>query len=393
MLKKKFMKIIFTSHLTNERNYLIIHYTTDISKITLGLIVNIPRWKRIADAIGADIHAGNLPTGTVLPTETELALQWNVSRMTAHHALHELSLDGLVTRKRRSGTIVADNRKLKTERVAVFLNTHDFLEQQYVCGIRSGLPDEYDLLYCDIRGDSQREAQYLNRMSDSADGIICLPTCDPQNNELISSVISSGVRIVCLDCVPDNVKVDAVISDNYGGTLDALHYLVDRGHRRIAHFTVDRFFNSSLRERNDAYQEVMNETGETDVQRWLRKFPYEMMIHSPGFPIQAVQDALYTLLNQPEPPTALFCAHDYVLSAALQACETLGITIPTDLEIVSFNDCPPLIPYLPGGVHRIIQCASEMGQKAAEHLWHLLHGAEGEPEVIRVAANFISASV
>src|SRR5579859_5451980 len=118
----------------------------------------VPRWKAIADRIVAEIEAGRLSAGDSLPSETELAAQWKVSRMTAHRAMHELQLQGIVTRKRHAGTVVASRRTFRTGRVAVFLNTHDFLEQSYLRGIRSNLPLDADLLFCDIQCDPQREA-------------------------------------------------------------------------------------------------------------------------------------------------------------------------------------------------------------------------------------------
>ncbi|HLV80143.1 MAG TPA: GntR family transcriptional regulator [Chthonomonadaceae bacterium] len=350
-----------------------------------------PHWKKIADSIRADISAGKLSTGEALLSETELAEQWKVSRGTAHRAMHELQRSGLVVRKRRAGTFVAESRKPRLGQIAVLIHTGDFLEQEYLSGIRAGLPDEYDLLFCNVHCDYTREAQTLERLAASTDGILCIPTCDPHNTDQLNALIESGTRIVFLDCMPDGVDADAVLSDNYGGTREALQFLVARGHRRIAHFTVNRMAISSLRERYDAYREVMIEQGATDIYRWVREFPYDVTTRDPVHPSQAIQDALFTLMHSPERPTAIFCAHDYILSAVLQACQTLGLAVPEDLEIVSFNDCPPFVPYLPGNVHRIVQRAHEMGQIAAERLHRRLRGETDPPEIARLAPLFYAA--
>jgi GntR family transcriptional repressor for pyruvate dehydrogenase complex len=50
--------------------------------------------------------SGELPIGTALPPERELALMLRVSRATLREAIHELSLKGLVSRRQGSGTVI-----------------------------------------------------------------------------------------------------------------------------------------------------------------------------------------------------------------------------------------------------------------------------------------------
>ncbi len=56
------------------------------------------RWKKIADAVGAEIESGQLRVGDRLPSESELAARWGVCRMTAHRAMQELQRQGRITR-------------------------------------------------------------------------------------------------------------------------------------------------------------------------------------------------------------------------------------------------------------------------------------------------------
>jgi GntR family transcriptional regulator len=64
------------------------------------------QYRAIADAIGAQIDAGELPPGTRLPTETALAAQFGVHRLTARQAMTELRRTGRVETRQGSGSVV-----------------------------------------------------------------------------------------------------------------------------------------------------------------------------------------------------------------------------------------------------------------------------------------------
>ena len=66
-----------------------------------------PAYKRIQSAILKRIEAGQLKTGDTVDSERELARIHKVSLMTARHALAGLEREGMVERRRGSGTFVA----------------------------------------------------------------------------------------------------------------------------------------------------------------------------------------------------------------------------------------------------------------------------------------------
>ena len=66
-----------------------------------------PAYKRIQLALRRRIETGDLQPGDAVPSERELARAHEVSLMTARHALAEMQREGLVDRRRGSGTFVA----------------------------------------------------------------------------------------------------------------------------------------------------------------------------------------------------------------------------------------------------------------------------------------------
>src|SRR5256885_12502228 len=68
---------------------------------------NTPAYKKIQNVIRKRIEGGHLKIGDAVDSERELARIHSVSLMTARHALAGLEREGVVERRRGSGTFVA----------------------------------------------------------------------------------------------------------------------------------------------------------------------------------------------------------------------------------------------------------------------------------------------
>lgn len=73
------------------------------AKATKGAV---PRYLELAGELREFIMAGRFANGGQFPTETELCKQYSVSRFTVREALRKLQAEGLIARKRGSGTTV-----------------------------------------------------------------------------------------------------------------------------------------------------------------------------------------------------------------------------------------------------------------------------------------------
>ena len=351
---------------------------------------SLPRWREIVIEIEAAIASGELQPGMALPSETQISLDHAVCRMTAHRAMTDLQQRGLVIRKRRVGTVVARPTRARTGHVAVLcFAISDFPSAAYLAGLREGLSRDLGLLLCDTGEDAAREADFLGTMRDQADAIVCLPSAAPENNALLQQILASETPLLCLDRVPADLDANAIVSDNYASTLEAMRRLTARGHRRIAHLTDLRPNVSSTRERLQAHGDALREIGESDPLRWTRFFTAFSVARDLYYPQLAreVHDAILALMHESEPPTALFCLQDAYMAAALEACAKLRIAVPDQLEILAFNDCPPQFLPLPAPVTRIVQQSHRMGAMAGQHITAALRdGATQTPQIIRVPA-------
>src|ERR1044071_8565808 len=67
---------------------------------------------RLRDELLEEMTSSQLPPGTKLPTEGELATRFGVSRATVREAVTSLVEAGYVTRRRGSGSYVAERRRM-----------------------------------------------------------------------------------------------------------------------------------------------------------------------------------------------------------------------------------------------------------------------------------------
>jgi GntR family histidine utilization transcriptional repressor len=65
-------------------------------------------WEDLRAEIGARIRNREWPPGTLIPAEVQLAADYGVARATVNRALQSLAEDGLIERKKRAGTRVAE---------------------------------------------------------------------------------------------------------------------------------------------------------------------------------------------------------------------------------------------------------------------------------------------
>jgi len=65
-----------------------------------------PRYQQLADELRARILSGELAGNASFPTESALCAEYGVSRFTVREALRRLQVEGLIARRRGSGTVV-----------------------------------------------------------------------------------------------------------------------------------------------------------------------------------------------------------------------------------------------------------------------------------------------
>jgi len=347
------------------------------------------RWGTIASSIKGAIRRGDLYAGARIASEKELAVQWDVSPVTVHRALAELQREGWVVRKRKLGTVVADRSARPTAKIGlVFSNPSDLPQGAYAIGIEDSLGEDLRMTALSTDNNPVREAKCLNLAASECSAIICAPTGAPENTALLKKIAAS-MPLLFIDCAPDGIEADSVMTDNIGSMILGLQHLHSVGHSRIAYFMGFPHLISSVKDRYAGYLQFMKkEIGMPDPERWVRRFSNTMPTDQHFDRVEAV---LAELLSEKDPVTAVVCQQDAMMAAVLDACIHLGISVPSELAILSFNDVPAKAQPLARTVHRLVQRPVELGHMAGRAVRLRLDTPDHPIQTIRLLTDFFPA--
>ena len=160
-------------------------------------------------------------------------------------------------------------------------------------------------------------------------GIVAIGYFPPEQIQALETI---SKHLVFLDFSPDEIRYDSVELGYELGIRLALEALTALGHRRLAFAgPADRPYGQLGPE--PRYQAFLQLTAPQP----------QLSCQVVSCPMQgrAIEPNLAELLSHPQDrPTALLCANEEIALAAVRTAEHLGLDIPGDLSVVSFNDTP-----------------------------------------------------
>ncbi|MBZ0282060.1 MAG: LacI family transcriptional regulator [Anaerolineae bacterium] len=121
------------------------------------------------------------------------------------------------------------------------------------------------------------------------------------------------------------------VHQGYGaGAYALMSYLFELGHERIG-FVYGVTITSQGFDRLEAYRQSLEDAG----------LPYdESLVLQCGPLMEDGYQAAVQLLNRPDRPTALLAINDLLGMAVIRAATDLGLSVPGDVSVASFDDIP-----------------------------------------------------
>ncbi|MFM1046103.1 DNA-binding transcriptional regulator CytR [Yersinia enterocolitica] len=159
------------------------------------------------------------------------------------------------------------------------------------------------------------------------------------------------------------LELPTVHIDNLTAAYEAVNYLHELGHKRIAcvagpeHFPLCQY-------RLQGYIQALRRNGiAVDSDYIIRgDFSYE-----------AEAETFATLMGLPHPPTAIFCHNDVMAIGAMWQAKRMGLRVPQDISVVGFDDLK-LSQYCDPPLTTVAQPRYQIGQQAMLLLLEQLQG-------------------
>ncbi|MBN1897961.1 MAG: LacI family DNA-binding transcriptional regulator [Spirochaetes bacterium] len=225
----------------------------------------------------------------------------------------------------------------KTEAIGVVIPTcsHLFSTQYYLellrgveqyCAIAG-----YGMLLYPARDDSGMIDYQKLYQERRVDGMLII--APPVKDDQLKIIVKKKVPFVVLDghqAGSSDKRIVFVDADNRGGASEAVQYLIDQGHKKIAHIAGWKTVANG-RDRLFGYKSTLKKNGISHKDDYIREGDFTEIT---GY--YKMKD----LLGLKDRPTAVFAANDLMAIGAIRAVQETGLGVPGDISIVGFDDIP-----------------------------------------------------
>lgn len=227
---------------------------------------------------------------------------------------------------------------------------------EIVRGVGAGLRDRsMSLLITYVEVDNEREFPRLMSLLGKVDGLLIGEGIVPSS---LLERLAERIPVVVIAGDPAEHTVDVVTADNRSGSAALVSHLIEvHGKRRFFHVGGPPEV-ADARERRLALDQV------------LAAHPESRLIGSSNglFRVQSGEDAGEDLLTRcPELPDAVVCGNDQMAIGVLQAFARAGISVPSDVAVVGFDDIYPGSLYDPA-LTTVHQPVHLLGERASARL-------------------------
>lgn len=321
-------------------------------------------YQQIKDILRKEI-LDSMTVGDRLPPERDLAQRFLANRATVSRALALLASEGLVVRRAAKGTFVASGAALARARTRTVGMIVPEIKGPFPADVVRAAAREfrnhgYKPVLFDSDNSAATEVGELERLiEEGLEGALVIPVAQRDNLPAFDRLVRLGYPLVFMDHMPLELEVDCVATDHFAGAYEATRILIERGHRRIAHFTyMGSRMHTSIRDRRLGYEQALADHG-IEVDRDLIVPPVIYGEHD-----HVYRHVMAYLRRGEKPITAAFVLNDYFIVSVITAFMELGLNVPEDIELAGFYDGGFGLPMAMPPLIKVIQRQADIGRLA-----------------------------
>ncbi|MBF6595697.1 MAG: LacI family DNA-binding transcriptional regulator [Thermaceae bacterium] len=218
------------------------------------------------------------------------------------------------------------------------------------------------VLLCNTERQPELERRFVQMLrAKHVDGVVITPHAEPQ--KLIEPLLQARIPVIVLE--HDLPGVHCIgINELHGGLL-ATEHLLGLGHRRIALLKHKPTSALSTR-RSLGYQQALEKAG--------LGLEAQLILECDGTH-EAGYIAMGQLLRLSQPPTAVVAHDDVIAIGAMHAIYSQGLSIPTDISVVGYDDIASAA-YLEPPLTTVRSPKAHMGTLAGQTLLKIIRSTE-----------------
>jgi len=238
---------------------------------------------------------------------------------------------------------------------------------------------DYSLIAVNSDDDGKRQTELLSLLrSQRVEGILLVVAAAPAPLEQISRILEAEIPVVCLDRIPDRVRVDSVSVDDAAAAEMGVRHLIEMGARRIALVTGPMALKNERR-RLQGYRKALADAGIAED---------EALIWSGNLRMEDVAALCRErIADAKSRPDAIFSTNGPTALGVLRAFRDLGVETPRDIAFATFDELTVADLFTPS-ITTVVQPAYEIGHRATELLLERLESgpATDEPATVKLQA-------
>ncbi len=235
-------------------------------------------YEQIIDYIMGEIRSGELTPGDRVSSETVLAEQFKVSRITSKRALDVLRQAGVIERIQGKGSFVAYNlpdiinqftgRSLvparKSLSATIGLVIPDISEAsgfQLLCAIEEQCAKRGVTLLVRRTRSQDDERKAVSTLTNMVDGLIVLPVHGDYYNTMLLRMILNSYPLVLVSSFLPGIRCCAVHTDDVAAAYTLTDYVLGLGHHTVAFVSPPLESLSSVKARLEGFLRAFHERG------------------------------------------------------------------------------------------------------------------------------------
>lgn len=231
----------------------------------------------------------------------------------------------------------------------------------------------HTLLADSLENEKDFESSLMMFRSRSVDGIIAVPV---GNTTELMDEITGNIPTVLIDRYFEGTSLPYICTDNYAGGYMATEYLINRGCRNILSIQGVEGSTPSM-ERVRGFKDAISAHSEKQI---------EYAIVGDAFSVENGYDQVKRIFSDGVRYDAVFAYSSTILLGAIRAFRELGVRIPEQVGIISFDN-NGFLDFLDPAITRIEQPLSEIGRLASQVLIDIIENKHQDlPPVQRLIA-------